>query len=317
VLFNRLGSPGHLEYLRQALAGHVRMPCLGGLLRSPGIHIPERHLGLVTGEDHPLSAEVQAQLADSVESAVDLDALLSRLPEVPAAGTPHNRAAPDQNRRIPVAVARDNAFCFYYPENLELLEDAGAELRFFSPLGGDCLPTGTAGLYLGGGYPELFAAELNRNRRLREQIRSASRDGMPLYAECGGFMYLCREIQDLEGRRFDMCGCFGFRARMSRRLRSLGYREIRLRRDCILGPAGTRVRGHEFHYSDIDGGDPRAVPLYQVTDRRGDYRRREGFRVRRTLGSYFHLHFASCPAVAAAFVDSCRHYRREKDRHET
>ena len=317
VLFNRLGSPGHLEYIRQALMGHVRMPCLGGLLRRQEVHIPERHLGLVTGEEHPLRTDMRERLADLVESATDLDLLLSRLPELPVARAPAHRSAPAGPERVPVAVARDKAFCFYYPENLELLADAGAQLLDFSPLRGDCLPAGTAGLYLGGGYPELFAAELCRNRRLREQIRSASRSGMPIYAECGGFMYLCRGIQDLQGRRFDMCGCFAFTARMSRRLRSLGYREIRLRRDCILGPADTRARGHEFHYSDIAGEDPRAVALYRVSDRSGNYRSREGFLVRRTLGSYFHLHFASCPTLAAAFVDSCRNYQRENNRNET
>ncbi len=317
VLFNRLGSPGHLEYLRQALKGHVRMPCLGGLQRRQAVRIPERHLGLVTGDDHPLGADTQARLADLVESSMDLDELLARLPVLPVSGAPALPGHPPHGNRVPVAVARDNAFCFYYPENLELLAAAGADLRFFSPLAGDPLPPDAAGLYLGGGYPELFAAELCRNRVLREQIHLASRNGMPIYAECGGFMYLCRSIRDFEGNHFEMCGCFAFTARMARRLRSLGYREIRLRHDCMLGPAGTRVRGHEFHYSDIVGNDPAAVTLYEVSDRGGKHRSREGFLVDRTLGSYFHLHFASRPTLAAAFVDGCRRYRKENERHDT
>ncbi len=318
VLFNRLGSPGHLAYLRQALEGHVRTPCLGGVLRRQAVHIPERHLGLVTGEDHPLSAELQAQLADLVETSMNVDGLLSRLPEVSVGPCPPSPAEiPAARSRVPLAVARDRAFCFYYPENLELLSAAGAELRFFSPLAGDPLPPGTAGLYLGGGYPELFAEKLWRNRRLREQIFSSSRHGMPIYAECGGFMYLCRDIEDLEGKRFDMCGCFAYTARMARRLRSLGYREIRLHRNGILGAAGTCVRGHEFHYSDISGKDPAVLTLYEVSDRGGKYRRREGFFIDRTLGSYFHLHFASCPTAAAAFVDNCRNYQKENEHHET
>jgi cobyrinic acid a,c-diamide synthase len=317
VLFNRIGSKRHLATLQEALEGHVRMPCLGGVPRRKQVHIPERHLGLVTGEDHPLSRHIQAQLADLLEAAVDLDTLLARLPEVSVASVSPPRRVLTAKSKVPIAVARDNAFCFYYPENLELLAAAGAELVPFSPLRGDALPPGTAGLYLGGGYPELFAADLCRNRRLREQIRLASRDGLPIYAECGGFMFLCRRIEDLEGERFDMCGCFAFKVRMARRLRSLGYREVRMLRDNLLGPAGTRVRGHEFHYSYIEGDDPATRTLYEVSDRGGHCQRREGFLVNRTLGSYFHLHFGSCPPLAQAFVDSCRRYRQGSNNHET
>lgn len=311
VLFNHLGSRGHFNYLREALADHVVMPCLGGIVRRREVRIPERHLGLVTGEDHPMTTALQNKLADLVEEAIDLDALLRRLPEIPV----FQKARPNfsvsaEKPGVAIAVAKDNAFCFYYRENLELIEQCGADITYFSPVAGDPLPAGICGLYLGGGYPELFAEALSRNQVLRDQIRQASHDGMPIYAECGGFMYLCRRISDHQGHIFDMCGCFDFNTGMFQRLRSLGYREVRLQQKSILGPAGTRIRGHEFHYSDIAGKDTRARRVYHVSDRSGNACSREGFYINNTLGSYFHLHFASCPAAARAFVDSCKRFHK-------
>lgn len=313
VLFNHLGSRGHFTYLRDALEDHVAMPCLGGVVRRSEVHIPERHLGLVTGEEHPLTEALQYDLADLVEAAIDLETLLKGLTEVTAVPAAPSDLSPSfEIPRVSIAVARDNAFCFYYRENLELLEQAGAQIVTFSPVAGDPLPADIDGLYLGGGYPELFAERLSRNQRLKNQIYQAGKNGMPIYAECGGFMYLCRRISNPQGHTFDMCGCFEFSADMFQRLRSLGYREVCLQQESILGPVGTTIRGHEFHYSDITGDDPRARTIYRVSDHSGNPRRREGFVINNTLGSYFHLHFASSPAVAHFFVDSCRRFRKAK-----
>ena len=208
-----------------------------------------------------------------------------------------------------LGVARDRAFCFYYPENLELLAKFGAELVFFSPLEDRELPAGLDGIYLGGGYPELYAGQLAANETLKQALKAGAAGGLPIYAECGGLMYLAREILDLEGRAHPMAGVFPFTVRMLPRLKALGYREVTLAADSLLGPAGTTARGHEFHYSEIVG-EPIGVPrLYRLTPRRGGAAVNEGYSANHVLASYVHLHFGSNPEVARHLVANCRAYK--------
>jgi len=312
VIFNRIGSPRHLAYLKEALEGHVQMPCLGGIPREASIAIPERHLGLHTADDHPLDQTTIRHLVDLVETHVDMDRLAA-MAEVPdrSAAPSKIEAVPPQGR-VRIGVARDAAFCFYYPDNLELLEAGGAEIAFFSPLADAHLPEGVAGLYLGGGYPELHAATLAENRRLRKAIHARSREGMPIYAECGGFMYLCDRLTDIDGTIHSMAGCFPFETRMLDRRRALGYREIRLAAPCLLGPEGSVGRGHEFHYSELSGDASRVETVYNAARRSGQDTAAAGFRVHNTLGSYIHLHFGSNPAMACHFVEHCRAFQPER-----
>jgi cobyrinic acid a,c-diamide synthase len=168
------------------------------------------------------------------------------------------------------------------------------------------------GLYLGGGYPELFARQLSANQSMLRAVRDRAEAGLPVYAECGGLMYLCREISDLEGKSHAMAGVLPFGVRMLPRLKALGYREVTLTADGLLGPAGTRARGHEFHYSEIIS-EPAALPrLYQLTPRRGGQPSSEGYSVRQVLASYVHLHFGSNPEVARHFVDCCRKFKEDQ-----
>ena len=255
VVFNRIGGAAHLHYLEQALSQLAGVKCLGGLPREAHLTIPERHLGLTTAEDHPLEEEHLEHLADFLEDHLDLDGLLASLPVLAISPeAPPPPVAPT----VRLGVARDRAFCFYYPENLELLARFGAELVPFSPLTAPQLPENLHGLYLGGGYPELFAAQLAANEGLKRDLREQAAAGLPVYAECGGLMYLSQEIQDLEGRHYPMAGVLPLKVRMLKRFRALGYREITLTAAGLLGPAGTRARGHEFHYSEIaaETGDP-------------------------------------------------------------
>ncbi len=310
VVFNRIGGPGHLSLLRQALAGQVKMPCRGGLAPDPDIEIPERHLGLTTAADHPIDRRASDRLAARVEEGLDIDELLAALPErdilAPAAEIPRKEAG-----RVRIGVALDSAFCFYYPDNFDLLQAAGAELVFFSPIREEALPGDLGGLYLGGGYPELHAGTLSENRPMREAIRAASRRGMPIYAECGGFMYLCRGIETEAGVEHAMCGCFPLRVRMNRKMAALGYREVRLESETLLGGPGTIVRGHEFRYSSLIEEGAGVDRVYRVSEGPGTGPKQEGFQTGATLGSYIHLHFGSCPAAAQRFVDSCRRYAQE------
>lgn len=315
VVFNRIGSARHLGYLEEALRGHVTMTCLGGVPREPVIRMPERHLGLVTAEDHPLSATQIDQLAALIEAHVDLDGLLAQLTPIRTTSHEQGAATPQIDHGPCIGIARDRAFCFYYPENLAILEACGARLVYFSPLTDTTLPEDIDGLYLGGGYPETNARQLASNHAMRAAIRDRSLKGMPIYGECGGFMYLGRGLIDLDGRHHTMTGCFPLGTRMLRQRKALGYREIQLKTPCILGPSGASARGHEFHYSEIEKAHPADVieTVYSVAPRSGEGLNAEGFYRRRTLGSYIHLHFGSNPDLARDFVQNCRQYKLEKD----
>jgi cobyrinic acid a,c-diamide synthase len=287
----------------------VKIPCLGGLLRNKDLGIPERHLGLVTREDHPLDDVHIRYLADVIDGSLDIENLLARLP-VMDVHPPMNDTASARNVRI--GVARDKAFCFYYPDNLEILEEQGAEVIPFSPMEDDGLPPDVDGLYLGGGYPELNAETLAGNAAMLAQIRASSARGMPIYAECGGFMYLCERLTDQAGRSFPMAGCFPFTTRMLPRLKALGYRQIQLTRATILGGPGLSLRGHEFHYSELVDGSLPCDTVYRISDRGGSTQAAEGYLVRHTLGSYIHLHFGSEPNAARHFIENCRAYQAER-----
>jgi len=310
VVFNRVGGAAHWQYLQEAMGGLPGVKCLGGLPREPELSIPERHLGLVTSEDHPLGEEYLERLAAWLEGHLDLDRLLASLPLLPRPPAAPPAASP-RPQLVRLGVARDRAFCFYYPENLEWLAHFGAELVPFSPLTDRQLPADLHGLYLGGGYPELFAGQLAANEGIKRQLTEAAAAGLPIYAECGGLMYLSREIRDLKGQGHPMAGLLPFRVRMLPRLKALGYREVTLRTAGLLGPAGTRARGHEFHYSEIEAETEDLPRLYLITDRQGTAPPPEGYCLGNVLASYVHLHFGSNPDVARHLVDHCRAYKEK------
>ncbi|MDD5643118.1 MAG: cobyrinate a,c-diamide synthase [Syntrophales bacterium] len=317
VVFNRVGSPTHLHYLEQALNGLEGIKCFGGLPREGELAIPERHLGLVTSEDHPLEETRLEYLADFLEQNLDLDGLLASLPVlsfppetlVDSASPPGPRPLAPGPSSVRLGVARDPAFCFYYQENLELLAHSGAELVPFSPLADRELPENLDGIYLGGGYPELYAAQLAANEGLKRSIAAQAAAGLPIYAECGGLMYLAQEIEDLEGHPHPLAGVLPLKVRMLPRLKALGYREITLAASGLLGPAGTKARGHEFHYSEITTIDGNLSRLYQITARQGGEAVPEGYSIKNVLASYVHLHFGSNPEVARQLVGRCLDYK--------
>lgn len=311
VVFNRIGSSRHLAYLQEALEGHVSMPCLGGIPRDDAIEIPERHLGLHTADDHPLDKNATARLATMVENHVDLDRLLEKATQLPVTDNAGPASGRPDEGSVRIGVARDPAFCFYYPDNLEILADHGADIVFFSPLTDRRLPEGLDGLYFGGGYPELQAEQLARNRDMRKMVKGCSHADMPIYAECGGFMYLCAQLTDAQGKTWPMAGCFPMGTRMLARRKALGYREIRLANASPLGPPGLVGRGHEFHYSELVEEDPGVATVYAATPRSGETLRAEGYLIRNTLGGYIHLHFGSNPDMATHFVERCRKFKAE------
>jgi cobyrinic acid a,c-diamide synthase len=301
VAFNRVGGAGHRDILTQAMADCPDVALLGLLGRDDSLAMPSRHLGLVTAQDQALSLEFLQRLADWIEQGIDLDRLLGNLPHASLEPVADAAAAPTRCR---VGLASDSAFCFVYQENLRLLESFGAELVPFSPLADQALPPGLSGLYLPGGYPELRAGDLAANERLRSQVRGLALAGLPVYAECGGFMYLMRSLRT-GGDTFPMAGVFDMDCAMEERFQALGYRQATFAAPCPLGPAGTVVRGHEFHYSRAMGLDPEARPMYGLDGRAGPLDQPEGFLKGNTLGSYVHLHFGSNPDAARSFADLC------------
>ncbi|HIJ87000.1 MAG TPA: cobyrinate a,c-diamide synthase [Desulfuromonadales bacterium] len=321
VIFNNVGSEQHSELLREALATHCPdLLCFGSIPRDESLVIPSRHLGLVTAEDNPLSAEFIDRLVDVAERCLDLDGLCGLgfdsaqpsctkafppLPEDPLEPKGEGRGEGD----IRIAVARDAAFCFMYEDNLRLLKEAGAELIFFSPLHDAAIPTGVQGMYLPGGYPELYAETLHANTSMKESIRAAIAADIPVYAECGGFVYLTEGIDGSATRQAaNFVGVFPVRCRMLPRRKALGYRQVVLTEGVIIGERGALVRGHEFHYSEI-GAMPEEIERCYEVSRRGIVLGREGFRIRNCLASYIHLHFGSNPEIAVRFVELCRMYR--------
>lgn len=303
VILNRVGSARHLELLRTAVAAHCRAEILGFLPRDQGFAIPERHLGLHMGDEAPLGKEALGLLAGTVARHVDLDRLLGVAATAAPQPVSPARGGHWPGPRVRIGIARDAAFCFYYEENLALLTAAGAELVPFSPLADEALPIDLRGLYLGGGYPELHAAQLAENQGMRQAIRNWSLSGKPLYAECGGFMYLSEGIRDSDGRFHPMAGVFPVAARMQTGRASLGYREATLTGPSFFGPPGMVVRGHEFHYSAIGPMPESVTRVYRLADGRC-----EGYAVDNTLGGYLHLHFGSQPEAARQFVRFCQEH---------
>jgi cobyrinic acid a,c-diamide synthase len=301
VIANRVGGDVHARWVRDAIASSCRAVPVGAIRYDASVTLPERHLGLVTAAEGPLTPELRRRLAETVEASVDLDRLLEIA--APIRDLARSSGAAVAASRARIGVAHDAAFQFYYAENLDRLRAAGAELAFWSPTVDRALPD-VDGLYFGGGYPELHAPALSANIAVRESVRAFARAGRPVYAECGGLMYLAEALEDLDGIAHPMVGLLPTTVRMRPRRITLGYTEVEFTADGPLGGAGTSVRGHEFHYSSMDPV-PASVPrIYQVTRVRGA-RRSEGYLIDQTLMSYVHLHFASSPLIARCFVDAC------------
>jgi cobyrinic acid a,c-diamide synthase len=322
VLLNRVGSPKHSQMVTAAIEQHVGLPVVGALGRAETLHLPERHLGLIpTTEPGRWQAWLE-QARALVTEQVDLDRVLelareARGEDARSGGVEDARRRGGEEAKTPpassphpsspvIAVAQDAAFSFLYEDNLDLLREAGAELVPFSPLRDAALPPGTQALYLCGGFPELYAAELAGNATMREQIRQAAATGMPIYAECGGLMYLTTELHDAEGHTFPMVGVLPGRSQMTPRL-TLGYRTIEAHGANWLLQPGETLRGHEFHYSTWERDAPDPPPAYTIL---ADEWRREacpdGALIGNVLASYVHLHFLAHPDLAARFVAAAR-----------
>jgi cobyrinic acid a,c-diamide synthase len=299
VIFNKVGSDHHEELLREAVEP-LGVAVLGALRRDERVVAPERHLGLVpAGEREGRARAALDALADAAERHVDLESVvaLARGATPPGgAGVWDPAPAVPAARGARIAIADGPAFCFYYRENLELLEAAGAELAPFDPLADEELPAGASALLLAGGFPEIFGAELTANTALRAAVAAFAASGRPVLAECGGLLFLC---EDLDGH--EMCGVLPARARMAGSLR-LGYREATAATATPWLGAGERVRGHEFHYSQVDPAHGDGGAAWTLAARGREHP--EGFTAGAVQASYLHVHWAAHPGLAHRFA-SC------------
>lgn len=295
--------------LTPVLERETGLPVLGCLPHMEEAALESRHLGLRTaGEIRDLTARLD-RVAGALESCMDWDRFFALYDGRESWEAPLPAPAGDG---IPIAVARDEAFCFTYAETLDALRDAGAKPVFFSPLREERLPENACGLYLPGGYPELYAAQLSENRSMRRSVKAAVEGGLPTVAECGGFLYLGRSLEGMDGVNRPMVGCFPGDGVRRERLVRFGYSELTAGADSMLFQKGESVPVHEFHYWDsTENGDGLAA-VKPLTGRNW----RCGFVGRRLYAAFPHLYFAGCPKLAERFVRTAGEYGEERITHE-
>jgi cobyrinic acid a,c-diamide synthase len=307
VILNRVGGPGHAHMVQAAIESTTGIPVLGYLAQDEALHLPERHLGLIpTAEPGRWQSWVAVAQA-RVEQGIDLGkvlALANPTTELAPSTVADPFARSNTDPRAVIGVAYDAAFNFVYTDNLDLLRAAGAEVVLFSPLDDATLPSGVQGLYFCGGFPEIYAQQLAQNRSLLADLRLAHERGLPIYAECGGLMYLTQAIVDGDGQTHEMAGLLPGRSLMTPRL-TIGYRTAQATQDSWLWQAGETVRGHEFHYSTWQGRPGELPPAYTLqTDAYHLQAQTEGACCGSLFASYLHVHFLSQPTIAPRFVSA-------------
>lgn len=297
VFVNRVGGEGHFKWLKESIEEETGVPVLGWLPVDTEISVPERHLGLRTAVEEELIQEKLSRLAGLLESRFDAERFLerSKKPQPTPRGESLGRTE-FQTSTCPIGVAYDKAFSFYYEDNFDLLRQAGARLVFFSPLGDDKLPEEVDLLYLGGGFPELYARELSENHSMKASIRKFYEEGGIIYGECGGLIYLAESLVDSEGKEFPLVGLVPGKIRMTDKLQHFGYHEIETLGPTFLSPSAQKLRSHEFHYSTWEVSSRNFSEAYQISNRR------DGFYDGQILASYQHLHLGQDTTLAHHFV---------------
>jgi cobyrinic acid a,c-diamide synthase len=304
VILNYVSGRRHEEKLRGAVEQHCGIPVVGNIPRDPDLQIAERHLGLIPSLESDEATSLVERIGKKLESHLDLDGILKIAKEfrpsrpVPLPSRERNEEREGQTLRARIGVMRDRAFNFYYPENLEALEKEGAQLIFINS-SMDRLPD-VDGLYFGGGFPEFFLEDLEKNRELREDIARAIESGLPVYAECAGLMYLCRSIH-WQGRSYEMVGIIPAEVQLSKKPEGHGYAVVEVIDENPFFPVGLTLRGHEFHHSSLPcPGDLRFA--YQVKRGQGVQQQRDGIVYKNLFASYIHLHALGTPEWARGFV---------------
>ncbi len=294
VILNNVGSENHFNYLKEAIEKYCEdIEIIGYFLRGDFPELGSRHLGLITVDDNKKFFSNIDKFGEIAIKRLNFEKIF-KLSECSNYKKiiDSKKEFYTKDKKVKIAVAKDNAFCFYYYDNLKIFEKYGAEIKFFSPLYDSELPSGVKFIYFGGGYPELYAHKLSSNKSMINNIKDFCESGGLIYGECGGFMYLTDGII-VNKRFYPMCGIFKEKAIMENKLKALGYREIMLNEDCFFGNKGEKARGHEFHYSKLLNNGKNLRKIYKITPRKKNYEKEEGYIYKNCIGSYIHLHFGS------------------------
>lgn len=317
VILNNIASPSHYSNMKKAIEKKTHLPVLGFLPRDKSLTLPERHLGLVPTDEKALIGLFLEKLLGLVEKNIEIDRIteISRkaLRPFPCIKKRLFNAKPTVDNRVTIAVAKDASFNFYYQDNLDILSHYGASLIEFSPLKDKALPHNVCGVYIGGGFPELFAGRLSRNNKLKDDIYQKAKSGMPIYAECGGLMFLMKDLIDFRNRGFPMVGIFGLSVKMGKRLHGCGYVNIEVTRRNILSDKGDEALGHIFHWSYLVGSSKKDDFAYRMRKTKCDVIL-DGLVRWNVLASYAHLHFGSNVRFARNFIKSCLDYTDKRIR---
>jgi cobyrinic acid a,c-diamide synthase len=307
IILNNVNGQRHEQVLREAIASVCAIPVVGAIRKAAANPLPERYLGLVPPQEHTGTGQIQEDLL-KLADGFDLDAIVSIARSAPSLEAGPTEAVISAAKDIKVGYLRDSAFGFYYPENLEQLEQGGAELIPISALQSKSLPKGLCALYIGGGFPEKHAEALSSNRSFLESIRQAALQGLPIYAECGGLILLAQSLC-WEGKTFPMAGVFPFDTEVCNTPQGHGYSELRVDGPNPFLPVGLVLRGHEFHYSRISPGDEPLPTACAVLRGAGCFEKRDFVVTRYVMAGYTHLHALATPEWARGFLDAARRFQ--------
>jgi len=305
VILNGIGSAEHLKICQESIEHYTGIKVLGYLPKRDDLSLPERYMGLIPTVEGIANKEFLQLLIAQCKATLNIPQIINlseqaTYPNIEPILFPEIPKSPITK----IAVAKDKAFSFYYQDSLDLIEAWGAELIPFSPIQDTRLPKGISGLYIGGGFPELYAADLAKNKPIKQAIKIAAKQGMPVYAECGGLMYLGNSIRDLDGNEHPMVGAIPVHSQIDSPRLHLGYRTVQAMADGPILNRGQIVRGHEFHWSNLKSGY--SANAYRILEKE---ERQEGFQKKNTLASYIHIHLGSLPYMATRFVENCRQFR--------
>lgn len=314
VVLNFVAGERHENLVRKAIEEICGLPVLGSMERISGDNLlPGRHLGLVTPAERPDTEHLNEKMADLADQCLDVGRILKIAEEAPSLEgkpTKANELTPSKTHSVRIAYFCDSAYTFYYPDNLEALESAGAKLIPVSSLQSGALPS-CDGLYIGGGFPETHARQLAGNRPLLRDVLYKAKGGLPIFAECGGLIYLSRSLS-YEDQTFSFAGVFDVDLQMMPRPQGHGYMEVEVDAENPYFPLHTKIRGHEFHYSRIVGGADRVRSSYSVSRGQGCFDRRDGLVFANVLASYLHIHAAGVPQWADNFVRLAKAYHNDR-----
>ena len=308
VIINRVNSDSHYQILKKAIEYYCQIPVIGRLPVMPELALPSRHLGLIPSQENEADQMQQYWqcLANTIEQYIDLDKLLELTYRKIQPTSPIDLSQYTDLSGVTIAIAKDEAFHFYYQDNLDLLVQLGATLIEFSPLNDTELPDCQA-IYIGGGFPEMFAERLAQNEQMRISISNAHCNAMPIYAECGGLMYLGETLIDLAGNVHPMVGILSGYSKMSKGLKRFGYAQAEAKVDTLIARKGQCLRGHEFHHSEFFTELPACFDMSKQRDGEIVATWQGGYQVGKTFAGYLHLHFYQTPDIINCWLGQCKH----------